>query len=230
MTGGNDLFQEDSGSLLRRVLENLIRASLFNNRAAIEEQDTIGESMRKAHLMGHQKHRHIRLFDQATKDIEHFLDQLWVESRCHFVEEHDFWPQREGARDRHALFLSSGELRGPSVSLVRQADHAEQVQSLGPRVLLGHAFCQYLRKRYVFENGLMREEIEELEHHPDLPTHLVQVAIICRKEPPLPLGPMSASLSPGLTRKLRFLRTLSGPKDLETLSISMMAGSAWLIA
>src|SRR5699024_12099682 len=49
-------------------------------------------------------------------------DEFGVERAGRFVEEHHLRLHRQGARDRHPLLLTAGELIGVGAGLVRQPD------------------------------------------------------------------------------------------------------------
>ena len=75
--------------------------------------------------------------------------------------------QRAG--DRHALLLAAGEGDRVDVELVGQADPVEQ--RLGPRSRAssrGTPQHPDRRQRDVLQRGHVREQVEVLEHHPDL--------------------------------------------------------------
>ncbi|MEY9485832.1 hypothetical protein RKD26_001626 [Streptomyces calvus] len=73
-----------------------------------------------------------------------------------------------GPRDGDALLLATGELRGVLLRLRAHADPVEQ--GTGP--LLGCLLVLLadldLAQRHVLEHGLVREEVEGLEDHPDV--------------------------------------------------------------
>ena len=69
------------------------------------------------------------------------------------------------ARDRHALLLPAGELARIYVALVREADLREQF--LGDRDDLRplHLLDDQRRLDQVLQRGLVRKQVEALEHH-----------------------------------------------------------------
>jgi hypothetical protein len=54
---------------------------------------------------------------KVARDGQYFADQLRVERRGGFVEEHHLRVHGEGARDRDSLLLSSGQRRWVLISL-----------------------------------------------------------------------------------------------------------------
>jgi hypothetical protein len=79
VTGGDDLFQESLCPFLLRMSEYFVWLAILDDTAAIEEQDAISKIMGKAHLMGHEQHRHVRLAAKLPKDIQHFLHELRIQ-------------------------------------------------------------------------------------------------------------------------------------------------------
>src|SRR5205807_8707369 len=77
-------------------------------------------------------------------------------------------PHRERARDRDALLLSARELPGIRTALLQETDTREQPLRVFGRLLLRHAEHADRRLDHVLQRRLVREEIEALEHHPDL--------------------------------------------------------------
>ena len=69
----------------------------------------VGNIACKAHFMGHHHHG-AALFGQGLHDLEHFTDQLRVQSRGGFVEQHDFRLHRQGPGNGHALLLTAGQV------------------------------------------------------------------------------------------------------------------------
>ena len=80
-------------------------------------------------------------------------------------------PVHARAGDRDALLLAAGELVGEVVELVAEADELED---------LGHALVDHVlgladhleRERDVLEHGLVLQELEVLEHRPDVPAQV----------------------------------------------------------
>ena len=64
---------------------------------------------------------------EPAHDVEDLADELGVERARRLVEEHELGLHGEGARDRDALLLAAGELRGVGVRLVGEPDAVEQL-------------------------------------------------------------------------------------------------------
>ena len=73
----------------------------------------------------------------------------------------------DGARDGHALLFAAGQLVGALVELVLQTDEAQHLGYL--RLDDVAALADYLeRERDVLEHGLVRQQLEVLEHAADV--------------------------------------------------------------
>ena len=80
-----------------------------------------------------------------------------------------FGLHRQGARDRDALLLAAGELRRDRRRLVGEADAREQLLApVRARVDRGILLHAHRRLDHVLERRHVREQVEALEHHPDL--------------------------------------------------------------
>jgi hypothetical protein len=82
------------------------------------------------------------------------------------------------ARDRDALLLAAGELRGVFVRLLGDAYPREEVACSLLGLLARHVLHPHRRERQVLEHGEVREQVEALEHHADLAAHGVDLARI----------------------------------------------------
>ena len=116
-----DLAEEVLGAVALRVGEELLGRADLDDLAVGHEHDAVGGLAGKAHLVGHDDHRHA-LLGEADHDVEHLVDHLGVEGGGRLVEEHDLGVHRERARDRDALLLAAGELGRVLLGLVRDAE------------------------------------------------------------------------------------------------------------
>jgi hypothetical protein len=128
----------------------------------------------KAHLVGDADHRH-PLFGELDHGVEHLLDHLGVERRGRLVEQHDPRLHAQRAGDRHALLLTARELAGILQRLLGDLDLLEEMHRRFLGLLLGDLAHPDRGERAVLEDRQMREQVEVLEHHPDLGAHLVDV-------------------------------------------------------
>ena len=122
--------------------------------------------------MGHAQHGHAGL-RQIDHDLQDLLDHFGIERRCRFVEQHDARIHAQGACNRHALLLATGQLARVFLRLFGNL-HPYQIFH---RRCLGIGFRHLAHpdrgERAVLEHGQMREEVEVLEHHADFASDLI---------------------------------------------------------
>ncbi len=94
--------------------------ALFNNHAAVHENDPVGNVTRKGHLVRHNDHRHL-LLGERPDDAQHLAGQLGVERRRRLIEPDNVGFSRERARNCDPLLLSAGELMGIEVHFFAEA-------------------------------------------------------------------------------------------------------------
>ncbi len=112
-----------------RVVEELIRRALLQDHALVEEHHPVRDFAREPHLVRHDHHRHVKVGGERLHHREHLADQLRIERRRRFVEQHHVWLHRERAGDRDALLLAPGQPDRIHVGLVGETDLREQVES-----------------------------------------------------------------------------------------------------
>lgn len=122
------LLQERSGSVMDRVLQDLLRRTFLNDHTAIHEDDTIGHFAGKTHFVGDDQHRHV-LGGQLLHDGIDFVDELRIERRCRLVEEHHLRLHGQRARNRDTLLLAAGQPRWIGVDLVGEPHLGQGVPS-----------------------------------------------------------------------------------------------------
>src|SRR6478672_3718920 len=162
-----DLAEEVLGPVRGRVREELLGGVLLDDRAVGHEHDAVRGGAGKAHLVGDDDHRHA-LLGEVDHHVEDLLDHLRVECGGRLVEEHHLRLHRQCTGDRDPLLLAAGELSGVLLGLVADADPVEQLARLllGGFLLLPADLDR--AERDVLEDRLVGEEVEALEHHPDL--------------------------------------------------------------
>src|SRR5207253_532732 len=101
-------------------------------------------------------------FDQLAQPDARLFTQLRVEVRERLVEEQKLRAVDDGARERDALLLSSGELVRIAIGEPFEPDLAERSEDLFTNLRGGH-FPQDERVGHVFENGPMRPQRVRLE-------------------------------------------------------------------
>ena len=100
-----DTAQELTGTLLSRVIDNLLGRTLLDNAASVHKDHAIGNIARKLHRVGHDHHRHI-LRGKVFNDTQHLGRQLGVERRGRLVKQDDglFGAQGTGESSQGTLF------------------------------------------------------------------------------------------------------------------------------
>jgi hypothetical protein len=97
-----------------------------------------------------------------------FLDHLGIERGGRLVEEHHLGVHGEGPGDGHALLLPTRELLGMDVGFLGKADPGQQYPTGRFGFHGGDALHHAGGEGDVLQRREMREEVEGLEHHPDL--------------------------------------------------------------
>src|SRR5919112_4938219 len=162
-----DLGKEVLGAVTLRAGEELGWRGLLHELAVGHEDHAIGGGAGEAHLVGHHDHRHA-VAGQRRHDVENLADHFGVESTGGLVEEQRLGLHGQRPGDRHALLLTAGELRRVLVRLAGDPDALEQAHGALANHL-GLLLAHLGRAEHdVLQDGLVREEVERLEHHADL--------------------------------------------------------------
>ena len=127
-------------------------------------------------LMGDHEHGHPGL-GQVPHDGQHLTDELGVQGGRRLVEQHERRVHAQRTCDRHALLLTAGELGRHRVRTVTEPHVLQVAPGHLLRLLLGPSQHAPLGQRAVREHGAVREEVELLEHHPDVRAHPVDVHV-----------------------------------------------------
>src|SRR5690606_10377866 len=136
----------------------------FFDLALVEENDTVRHLPREAELMRHDEHGP-PFIRQRTNDLQHLTDQFRIKSRSWLVEKKDFWFHRQRSRNCNALLLPAGEVRRISMALICQANLQQQFLCPKACFRFGKTQDMYRGLDNIFEDGLVRPEVEALEHH-----------------------------------------------------------------
>src|SRR5262249_3727654 len=122
---------------------------------------------RERDLVRYDDHGHALARELADHD-QHFANELGIECTRYLIEQHDLGSHGESTRNCHALLLAAGKPDRILIGLVGEIDLSEQRETN----LEGLGLCLTVRVKRshhdVFEGGLVREQIETLEHHADL--------------------------------------------------------------
>ena len=119
--------------------------------------------------MGHAQHGHA-FVSQLHHDVKHFIDHFRIKCGRRFVEQHDLRLHGKRSGDGDTLLLTAGKLRWHLGGLGSHAHAGKQIHGEILGRLLIHVAHLDRRKRHVFKNGLVGEQVERLEHHADLGT------------------------------------------------------------
>ena len=148
----------------------------LDHHALVHEHDPIGDAVGEVHLVGDHHHGHAVL-GEAAHDREHLADELGIERRRRFVEEHHVRVHRQRPGDGDTLLLAAGQARRVLVDLVAQADPIEHGARRGLGIVLRALQDLPLRDREVAEHVEVREQVELLEHHADAGAHEIEVGV-----------------------------------------------------
>ena len=150
---------------------------LLKDRAAVHEDDAARHLAGKAHLVRHDRHGHA-VGGELAHEIEHLADHFGVERARRLVKEHYVRLHAQRADDRDTLLLPAGEHIRVLVCLVRKTDTLQKLHAAHFRLVLGFELERHGRECDVLHHGLVREEIEVLEHHAHFPPVEVDVHLL----------------------------------------------------
>src|SRR5664280_1951096 len=103
------LAQETLRTLLLRMLEYLRRRSGLDDKTLIHEDDTVGDFLRKTHLMCDNDHCHAFVC-KSDHHVEDLMDQLHVNGGRRLVEQHELRMHGKRPRYGHPLLLTTAHL------------------------------------------------------------------------------------------------------------------------
>ena len=126
--------------------------------------------------MGYDHHGHA-LCRQRFHDIQHFADDLRVQSGGGLVKEHDFGLHAERSRDSDTLFLTAGEPGRIGVDEITQTDRFQVADGDLFRLGFGDLFHGHGSQGAIVDNILVVKEVKALEDHADLLTQGIEVHI-----------------------------------------------------
>ena len=112
---------------------------------------------------------------QLADDGEHLIDHGRIQCGGRFIEKEYLRIHRNSPDDCHPLLLSSGKLRGKAERLVGQSHHMQKLHALFTGFAAASLQKQRLGKHQVFDDCQMRKQMEGLEDHPDLLSHMVLI-------------------------------------------------------
>ena len=112
---------------------------------------------------------------QLTHYVQHLAHHLRVKGAGRLIEEHDLRFHHQRAHDGHALLLPAGKLDRIGACAILKPYAAQQRACLFLGGFLWHLLHLNGRKRHVFQDRLVGEEVEVLEYHAHLfavPVHV----------------------------------------------------------
>ncbi|MCY1535523.1 hypothetical protein D9M68_709320 [compost metagenome] len=124
-------------------------------------------------MRGHQ-HRHA-FRRQLAQHVHDFRRQAGVQRRGRFVAEQHAGRGRQRAGDGHTLLLAARQVGGPGVRLFQHADLAQQLFGPDPGAVGGPLLHRQQAFHDVADHGLVREQLEILEHHAGLHAHALDL-------------------------------------------------------
>ena len=117
------------------------------------------------------------LLGKLLYDLEHLAGELRIERTRRLVEEQNERIHRQGAGYGDALLLAAGELAGICVGLLLKTHFFEQLHGPFSGFFLAAAEDADLRVHEIFQNAVMREKIEILEHKSEEASDLFQLCL-----------------------------------------------------
>jgi len=92
-----------------RFFQERARIAVVQDFAPIDKKQARSHVAGEVDFVRDHNHGHA-LGRQLTHDLQHFVAQFRVQRRGRFIEEHQFWRNRQRPRNRHALLLTAGQL------------------------------------------------------------------------------------------------------------------------
>ena len=133
---------------------------------AVERDNATAHVVHHLAVVGGHEHGRARAVD-ALEQVHDAAGGLRVQVSRGLVADEQRRAVHDGAGDGHALLLAAGELVGIAVELVGQAHEAQHLGHLGLDDVT--ALPDYLQgEGHVLEDGLVRQELEVLEHAADV--------------------------------------------------------------
>src|SRR5262245_4443646 len=148
----SEVFQEAPRPRLSRRAENLSRQTLLYDGACVQEYHAVGNLARERHLV-RDDHRGHTLPSEHTDHIQHFANKLGIQRGGRLVVKHDDWPEHNGARNRHTLLLSAGQLAGKFHQVIAEENARQLLGGPLPRLRFWHSAHLVKADRHIIERG-----------------------------------------------------------------------------
>ena len=129
--------------------------ALFDDHAAVHEDDVIGHFASKADFVCHHNHCHA-FVGQTLHDGEHFTHEFRVKCGGGFVKENGLGIHCQSAGDAHALLLATRQTHGIVLGFGCQSNARERFDGFLACGFLIFAAYDHLAEHDVFEHRLVR--------------------------------------------------------------------------
>ncbi len=142
-------------------LGELFGSGTLLHQTSFDEAERAVHPRGEIEIVGGDHGRNPGLADKAQQLVEYALGRVRIEVSRRLVGEKDLRGICDGARNRYALLLSSGELRRPVLGALAESQRGKKRQ----RALLGVTSLEphdELRKHDILKSGEFRQEMVEL--------------------------------------------------------------------
>ena len=162
------------------MVDDRLGGALLHDHAAVHEDHLIGYVPGEGHLVGDDDHGGV-LVGKVADDPQHLTGQFGVQRAGGLVEAQDVRLHSQCPCDGYPLLLTTGQLVGVVVHPLPQPDILQQPPSLGDDALV--ALAGFLRlghqlpgQRHILQRRVLREQIEALEHQPEVQPFFADIA------------------------------------------------------
>ena len=145
-----------------RPLRDLRRRPGLHDLSLFQHDEAGGQRHRFQRVVRHQDPKAVERLEMSAQRAAHFCPRPYVERRQGLVEKEHARLDRQGARQRDALGLTSGEIAGAQAGAGAQPDALEPLMGLLPR-LAARAAVAAQAEGDVVERAEIREEQIVLE-------------------------------------------------------------------
>src|SRR5581483_3993760 len=157
----------------RRSWQRLLRRGLVVDIPGAEAHDTVALA-RQRRVMRHQDQGGAACAMSGEQEIDDLAAGGFVEIAGGFVGHENVGAWRQRARERHALLLAAGKLRGVMIEAVLKSDRGK----LPTRALHGVVDAgEFERHRNILHRGHGRNKMEGLEYDADMASAKAREAV-----------------------------------------------------
>ena len=151
--------------------EELAGRSLLKDPSLGEESHLVGDLAGEAHLVGDEQHRR-SAFPEFRNEFQYLRCHLGIKGGGRFIKEKEAGLGCERAGNRHALTLSTRELRGHLAGMIGQAETLHHFEGALPRLPPVESMHGGQRKFHILESRHVREDIVGLNDYTECPAVL----------------------------------------------------------